>query len=188
MQGKEKFSAQAKREMMELARAALEAAVRGQKLPKAGEVSAELELQRGIFVTLKNRGMLRGCLGRFEADTPLKVLVPQMTAASTTEDPRFLSNPITPEELPGIEIKISVLSPRHKVDSPEEVQVGEHGIYITAGFSSGCYLPEVATEYNMSREEFLTSCCRDKAGLPPEAWKSPKTEVYVFTTQSIGEE
>jgi AMMECR1 domain-containing protein len=40
----------------------------------------------------------------------------------------------------------------------------------------------------MSREEFLSSCCRDKAGLPADAWKDPETEIMVFTTESFGED
>ncbi len=184
----QEFSPDARREMLELARAALEAAVKREKLPEVEPGSEALNLERGIFVTLKNREMLRGCLGRFVADTPLVRLVPEMTAASATQDPRFLGNPITPEELPEIDIKISVLSPLRKVSSPEEVRVGEHGIQVKQGWRSGCYLPEVATDYNMSREEFLTSCCRDKAGLPADAWQDPQTEIMVFTTESFGDD
>lgn len=194
----QEFPQEAREEMLELARAAVMAAIKGEKLPVAEPKNPQLELERGIFVTLKSRGMLRGCLGRFEADTPLKVLVPEMAAASATQDPRFFGNRITPEEVPGLAIKISVLSPLRKVSSPGEVKVGEHGIQVRArrasikgGFAtwkSGCYLPEVATDYDMSREEFLSSCCRDKAGLPADAWQDPETEILVFTTESFGED
>ncbi len=185
---KQEFPQEAREEMLGLARAAVMAAVTGEDIPEVQPRNPQLELERGIFVTLKSRGMLRGCLGRFEADTPLKVLVPEMSAASATQDPRFFGNRITPEEVPGLAIKISVLSPLRKVSSPGEVNVGEHGIQVRRGWKSGCYLPEVATDYNMSREEFLTSCCRDKAGLPADAWKDPETEILVFTTESFGED
>jgi AmmeMemoRadiSam system protein A len=185
---KQEFPPEAREEMLELARAAVMAAVTGEELPPAKPVNPELELKRGIFVTLKSKGMLRGCLGRFEADTPLKVLVPEMAAASATQDPRFFGNRITPEEVARLAVKISVLSPLRKVSSPKEVEVGEHGIQVRRGWHSGCYLPEVATDYNMSREEFLSSCCRDKAGLPADAWKDPETEILIFTTESFGED
>ena len=111
-----------------------------------------------------------------------------MAAASATQDPRFFGNRITPEEVAQLAIKISVLSPLRKVSSPDEVNVGEHGIQVRQGWRSGCYLPEVATDYNMSREEFLSSCCRDKAGMTADAWKDPNTEILVFTTESFGED
>ena len=174
--------------MLELARAAVMAAVRGEDPPVVEPGSESLSLERGIFVTLKNGGVLRGCLGRFEADTPLHALVPEMAAATATQDPRFFGNRITPEEVPELSIKISVLSPLRRVSSPDEVQVGEHGIQVRRDWRSGCYLPEVATDYNMSREEFLSSCCADKAGLPADAWKDPQTEIMVFTTESFGED
>ena len=185
---KQEFSPEARREILELARAALEAAVNREEPPAAEPGSEALNLERGIFVTLKNSGMLRGCLGRFSADVPLWKLVPEMTAASATQDPRFFNNPITPQELLGISINISVLSPLREVSSPEEVRVGEHGIQVTQGWHSGCYLPEVATDHDMSKEEFLSSCCRDKAGLPADAWKNPETKIMVFTTESFGDD
>jgi len=186
MAEKQEFPPEAREEMLEIARAAVMAAVRGGEPAKVEPKNPQLNLERGIFVTLKNGGMLRGCLGRFEADIPLARLVPEMAAATATQDPRFFGNRITPEEVPGLAIKISVLSPLRKVDSPDEVQVGEHGIQVSRGWRSGCYLPEVATDHNMSREDFLSSCCRDKAGLPADAWKNPETEIMVFTTESFG--
>jgi AmmeMemoRadiSam system protein A len=188
MAEKQEFPPEARREMLELAHAAVEAAVKGEGTPQTQAKSPELALERGIFVTLRNGAMLRGCLGRFEADVPLATLVPDMAGATARQDPRFFGNPITSEELPEIDIKISVLSPLRKVSSADEVQVGEHGIQVRQGWRSGCYLPEVATDYNMSREEFLSSCCADKAGLPADAWKSPETEILVFTTESFGDE
>jgi AmmeMemoRadiSam system protein A len=185
---KGELSPEAREEILELARAAVLAAAKGEELPKAEPGNPELNLERGIFVTLKNKGVLRGCLGRFEADTPLATLVPEMAAATATQDPRFFGNQITPEEVPRLSIKISVLSPLRRVSSPDEVQVGEHGIQVKQGWRSGCYLPEVATDYDMSREEFLSSCCRDKAGLPADAWRDPQTEILVFTTESFGED
>jgi AmmeMemoRadiSam system protein A len=188
MAEKQEFPPDARKEMLELARAAVQAAVKGEKPPEVQPKNPELNLERGIFVTLKNKGVLRGCLGHFESDIPLSTFVPEMAAATATQDPRFFGNQITPEEVPELSIKISVLSPLRRVSSPEEVQVGEHGIQVKQDWRSGCYLPEVATDYDMSREEFLSSCCRDKAGLPADAWKDPETEILVFTTESFGED
>ncbi|NQT20411.1 MAG: AMMECR1 domain-containing protein, partial [Planctomycetes bacterium] len=34
----------------------------------------------------------------------------------------------------------------------------------------------------------LSSCCANKAGLSPDAWKDPDTEVYIYSAQVFGEE
>jgi len=182
------ISESAQKELLQIARQAVESAVRGKRATRITSKNPELQQNLGVFVTLTNRGNLRGCIGRFDSDRPLYETVAEMAVASAAEDSRFFCDPITPKELPQLRIKISILSPRKRVKSPDEVIIGKHGIYITRGWQSGCYLPEVATDYNMTREEFLSGCCEGKAGLPPDAWKDPKTEIHVFTTQSFGEE
>ena len=47
-------------------------------------------------------------------------------------------------------------------------------------------MPQVATETGWSKEEFLSYCCAHKAGLAPDAWKDPETEVYLFTAEAFG--
>ena len=59
-------------------------------------------------------------------------------------------------------IEISVLSPREKIDDPLAIELGVHGIYVQKGGRSGCFLPQVATEHNMSKEQFLSECCAGK--------------------------
>jgi AmmeMemoRadiSam system protein A len=181
------ISESAQKELLQIARQGVESAVRGKRPPRVTSKNPELQQNLGVFVTLTNGANLRGCIGRFDSDKPLYETVSEMAVASATQDSRFFYNPITPKELPQLTIKISILSPRKRVKSPDDVVVGKHGIYISRGWQSGCYLPEVATDYNMTKEEFLSSCCEGKAGLPPDAWKDPKTEIYVFTTHSFGE-
>jgi uncharacterized protein (TIGR00296 family) len=74
-----------------------------------------------------------------------------------------------------------------KVASADEVKIPGHGVVIRRGFSSGVYLPQVATETGWSKEEFLSSLCAHKAGLPPNAWRDPATDLYVFTAEVFGE-
>ncbi|RPJ38229.1 MAG: AMMECR1 domain-containing protein, partial [Planctomycetaceae bacterium] len=101
-------------------------------------------------------------------------------------DPRFLTNPITFSEVNKLEIEISVLSPLQRTDNPLNLELGTHGIYIKRGYACGCFLPQVADETGWSKEEFLSQCCSHKAGLAPDAWKDPKTEVYLFTAEVFG--
>ena len=110
-----------------------------------------------------------------------------MAVAAATEDPRFISAPITPEEVKDLNIEISVLSPLEKIENPLDIELGKHGIHIKKGYRSGCFLPQVATETGWSKEEFLSRCASMKAGLPDSAWKEPDTEVYVFTAEIVDE-
>lgn len=140
----------------------------------------------GCFVTIKNRGRLRGCIGTFQADTPLLETVERM-AESATKDPRFVFDRITPSELKHLVIEISVLSPLEKTDNPLSLELGKHGIYIRRSARAGCFLPQVATELGWSKEQFLSHCCADKIGLQPDAWKEPDTEVLLFTAEVFQE-
>lgn len=176
-----------RKRLIEIARRSVTAAVQGGELPAVRETDPELTGKQGCFVTLKNGEMLRGCLGNFVSDIPLYRLVNNMARASATEDPRFFSSPITPQELPELEIEISVLSPLKKIADPLDLELGVHGIYIRRGSASGCFLPQVATETGWSKEEFLRYCCSHKAGLAPDAWREPGTEVYIFTAEIINE-
>jgi len=178
-----------RRTLLDLARRAVEAAVRGERAPVVGMAACEGELgrQRGCFVTLTNGGRLRGCTGMLSARQPLANAVVAMAQAAV-EDPRFTHNPITPAELPDLAIGVSVLSELELTRRPDELRVGEHGIYIVRGGRSGCFLPEVAPEQGWNVTEFLSCCCTHKAGLPADAWKDPGTKVYLFTSEKFSEE
>jgi len=177
------------KKLLQIAREAVAAAVTGATQKDVKVDDAELQIRAGCFVTLTNKGRLRGCLGNFTSGIPLYRLVQRMAAASATQDFRFAHDRITPEELPEVHVEISVLSPMRRIQDPmKEVVLGKHGIYIKRGGRSGTYLPQVATEFHMTKEKFLSSCCSSKAGLPADAWKEKDTEVYVYTAQVFHEE
>jgi AmmeMemoRadiSam system protein A len=182
------LSTDSRKRLLEIARQSVEAAVRSQPPPTFAETEPELQVHAGAFVTLKSSGRLRGCLGQFMSDQPLWQLIAVMARSSATEDPRFLHDRIAPDELPDVHIEISVLSPMEKIDDPLDIELGVHGIYVTGRGRSGTYLPQVATEHHMSKEQFLSSCCSGKAGLPPDAWRTGEAEVYVYTAEVFGEE
>jgi uncharacterized protein len=146
----------------------------------------DLDSHLGCFVTIKNGDQLRGCIGQFIADKPLVNMVVEMAKASATGDPRFFGDPVTADELASLDIEISVLSPLKKTTDPLSLRLGVDGIYIKRGYSSGCFLPQVVTETGWTKEEFLSYCCSHKAGLPADAWKDPKTEVFLFTAEVFG--
>jgi uncharacterized protein len=175
-----------KRVLLEVARRIVQQSVRGEPISVFETQDPLFKERRGCFVTLHNAGVLRGCIGHFEPQKSLLETVCEM-AVEATKDSRFRSNPIRQNELQNIDIEISVLSPLKKTDNPLNLELGVHGIYIRQGWTSGCFLPQVATETGWSKEEFLGYCCSHKAGLPYDAWKSPKTEVFLFTAEIFGE-
>ncbi len=139
----------------------------------------------GAFVTLRKRGELRGCIGNMAATGPLYLTVRDMAIAAATEDPRFPS--VRLEEMDDIDIEISALSPMRKIDDPDGIEMGRHGVMVRMGFRSGVYLPQVADETGWNREQFMNSLCAHKAGIPADAWKTGACEIYVFTAEVFGE-
>jgi len=172
--------------LLKVARDTVEAVISGEPTETPQSDDPELNAPCGCFVTLKNHGRLRGCIGQFISESPLIELVGQMAKASATGDPRFFADPITAGELDQLDVEVSVLSPLQRTDEPLSLRLGIDGIYIKRGHTSGCFLPQVATETGWSKEEFLTYCCAHKAGLSPDAWREPETEVYLFTADVFG--
>ena len=174
--------------LLKVARQTVEAVIAGGSVPEPESDDPEMNAHCGCFVTLKNHGRLRGCIGQFTSDKPLIELVVEMAKASATGDPRFFANPITPRELDELDVEISVLSPLQRTEDPLSLRLGVDGIYIKKGCASGCFLPQVAEETGWSKEEFLSYCCAHKAGLPADAWQDKDTEVYFFTAEVFSSE
>lgn len=173
-----KLTAEEKELLHRIARESIEAKFRHEKVRKDYELSPTLKEPRGAFVTLNKHGQLRGCIGHIIAHYPLAETISQMAVAAAFQDPRFPS--VTEDELKDLDIEISVLTPLRKITDVGEIKVGEHGIYIKKGVYSGLLLPQVATEYGWDRNTFLEHTCM-KAGLPSDAWKDGKAEIYIFS-------
>jgi uncharacterized protein len=170
--------------LIEIAREAIVAAVSTGEVPDAEVTAGSLLEPQGCFVTIKQGGSLRGCIGNLTTDKPLYQLVQQMAVSAATRDPRFY--PMKEEDLADFNLEISVLSPLTKITSPEEVEVGVHGLYLEKNFSRGVLLPQVAIEQGWNRETFLNQTAL-KAGLKRDDWKEG-ADLYVFTAQVFGEE
>jgi MEMO1 family protein len=138
---------------------------------------------RGVFVTLKKRGNLRGCIGRMVPDRPLATLVGAMALQAAFEDPRF--RPVTAQELSDLEIEISVLTPMKPVPGPEAIVVGRDGVLLQKGGRSAVFLPQVAPEQGWGRDEMLDNLSQ-KAGLSASAWREG-TQFSTFQALVFGE-
>lgn len=139
----------------------------------------------GAFVTLRKHEELRGCIGLFEPDFPLYQVLQKMAIAAAIEDTRFAS--VTKEELPEIKIEVSVMTPKVKIGDWRNIILGRHGVVIKNGLRSGTFLPQVAIETGWSLEEFLEQLCSQKAGLSPNCYLDPQTEIYTFEAQVFSE-
>ncbi len=170
--------------LLKLARETIETQLKYHRNPETKPISPKVQEKFGVFVTLHKFGELRGCIGYVEGIKPLYQAVMDMAKAAAFEDPRF--PPVELSEVPDLDIEISVLSPLKKIESIDEIVIGKHGLIMQRGFHRGLLLPQVATEWNWNREEFLRQTCL-KAGLPPDAWKDPETEIYIFSAEIFSE-
>ena len=171
--------------LMQIARGSVETAVRERKTYLVGAVVfPRLQEARGAFVTLKEHGELRGCIGYI---TPIKSLaetVRDVAAYAALEDSRF--TPVTTQELPLLEYEISVMSPLRRVLNIKEIKVGKHGLIMKQGDIEGILLPQVPVEEHWDRDTFLAETCL-KAGLPRDAWKDDDTDIFMFTALVFGQ-
>lgn len=175
---------QEKQVLLAIARQAIQHAVKtdGDYIEPREEKA--LNQRNGCFVTIKQDGKLRGCIGNFQSELPLFKEVAMMARASATKDPRFY--PMNSTDLENFTLEISVLSPLHKIENVDEIVVGKHGIYIEKSFYRGVLLPQVASEHGWDRDTFLRQTCI-KAGLPTDAWQAEDAEIYIFSAQIFGE-
>ena len=107
-----------------------------------------------------------------------------MAVAAATQDPRF--TPLTKSELNMVDIEITILSPLEKISGPDDITIGQHGIYLEHGINRGVLLPQVATEHHWDALTFLRQTC-NKAGLSADMWQAPDTEIYRFNGKIIAE-
>ena len=169
-----------KRMLKEIAMTSIKDSLNGRGIAVANSslftLHSSLKQKCGAFVSLHKHGRLRGCIGHFGEDVPLHEIVAEMARAAAFEDPRFM--PVTADELADIDIEISVLTPMRRIQSLDEFELHRHGIYIRKGYRSGTYLPQVADEVNWTKEEFVSHCAQDKAGIGWDGWKD--AELYVY--------
>jgi AmmeMemoRadiSam system protein A len=171
-----------------LALARIAVSVAAGALP-AGRLEAELkraplpEGRAAAFVTLEERGKLRGCMGVLDPETPAWASVVQAAGWAARDDPRFPSLGV--DELAAVRIEISILGPLVALEDPLGYRLGTDGVIVRRHGRRGLLLPEVADMRGMDRVAMLETCCR-KAGLPAGAWRDTESEVLAFRTARFG--
>ncbi len=151
---------------------------RSPRWPVAGSA---LSFARGAFVTLRTGkgagAALRGCIGRMNAKESVVRTVREMAVAAAFEDPRF--PPVERAEFAGISVEVTVLGPMRQVEKVSEIEIGRHGVYLSKGWHSAVFLPQVAVEQGWGLDELLVNLCY-KAGLSSTSWKDNDARFQVF--------
>ena len=164
------------RTAVKLARKTIESFLSEERLSEPQELGFKLSPvfgeKRGVFVTLTENGLLRGCIGHPFPDSTLEEAIIDSAISAATRDPRF--PPVGEDELDDIIVEVTVLTPPEKINAPPKelpncIEIGRHGLIVKQGYCQGLLLPQVAPENNMDSIDFLSHTCL-KAGLSPDAW------------------
>jgi len=182
----EMLSESQRKRLLDIARQSINDYLSSGKRADFKESDEALNLKRGAFVTLREKGSLRGCIGSFTSSEPLYKVIAQMAVEAATGDPRFKS--VAKEEMKDIDIEISVLTEPQLISDWQKIRLGIDGVIIKRGFASGVFLPQVATETGWDLDTFLGELCWQKAGLSRDAYKDPKTQIYTFQAYVFSEE
>jgi len=169
--------------LLKEARFTIEQALAGKEPPAGLETDPWLNLPGAAFVTLTVNGALRGCIGTVEPVLTLMDAIRYGAYSAAFRDHRFA--PVTAEELEKIKIEVSLLS-RMSPAKAADIIPGRHGVVVVNGDKSGLFLPQV-WEQIPGKEDFLGELCEQKAGLPRDCWKDPKTEINTFTVDAFKE-
>ena len=188
---KDKLTTEEKQTLLGLARQALEAGVRGQKLPPLDHQSLPLRLQDdgATFVTLTINGNLRGCIGALEPYLPLAEDVREHAIAAALQDYRFPN--VQPEELSQIEIEVSRLTPPVPLAyiSPEDLlsklRPGIDGVVLRDGARRATFLPQVWEKVS-DPADFLDHLCY-KMGAASDLWRKKHLDVLVYQVEEFHE-
>jgi AmmeMemoRadiSam system protein A len=162
-----------------------------EKLPLVmDEYSPILQENGACFITLKKKGVLRGCVGSIEVVQPLIQDVRDRAVAAAFQDYRF--PPLTLPELDEIRIEISRLTQPCKLnyedaeDLINKLRPQIDGVILRYQTRRATFLPQV-WEQLPSPELFLNRLCV-KMGLDQSAWRSVKLQVETYQVEKFQEE
>jgi hypothetical protein len=150
-------------ELHQIAQTVIERKSRGESVPTFSPSSEKLKEGRGAFVCVYKKGMLRGCIGSLEGDTPLYRTVEEMAQAAAFRDPRF--RPVTPDELPYLNLEISVLTPLQKTRNFHSERLPFRASAASGGYRKGLGPHDISTG-NLQESRITDGClerkrCRD---------------------------
>lgn len=150
--------------LVRLAREALETYLKdGRIISVPPDLSPEFRRARGVFVSLKKNGQLRGCIGTVE---PASDSVAEETISNALEaglkDPRF--NPVEKNELAEITYSVDVLEPPEPAASLAQLDPRTYGVIVKSGRRKGLLLPDLE---GVDTSEKQVEIAKEKAGIRP---------------------
>ncbi|MEY4099565.1 MAG: hypothetical protein RL300_736, partial [Pseudomonadota bacterium] len=160
--------------LLQVARAAISNTLgQSMALPDLGGQTADVLHAHGAsFVTLKQQGELRGCIGSLQAHRPLLADIQANAIAAALHDPRFA--PLTLLELDVTTVEVSVISAMQPLPFESEshalaqLRPGVDGVVFEFGRYRSTFLPQV-WEQLPDAAEFMAHL-KQKAGLDPNFW------------------
>ena len=158
-------------ELVALAKKSIEAFVRnGKELSPPKELTPEMTVKSGVFVSLKKKRNLRGCIGTFMPCTEnVAHEIIKNAISAATQDPRF--EPVTEEELDELEYSVDVLSPPEKVSEISELDPKKYGVIVVHGSRKGLLLPDLDGVDSVEEQLRIAKM---------KAWINPDEKVEIF--------
>ena len=172
-----------RRRILGFVRGVISAACAGGGEPETPDIPCLAE-KGACFVTLRENGEIRGCIGTLE---PFEILADNLRRNAENaafSDPAF--PPLDADELAFTTIEVSVLAAPRRLAAPEEADLERDGLLIVAGNRRAVFLPQVIREQRWSLSEAWENLAH-KAGLASGAWREKSTELYAFGVESFGE-
>jgi len=177
------FTSEERRRILGFVRAVISCACGGGKDPEAPDIPRLAE-KGACFVTLREGGAVRGCIGSVEAFETLADNLRRNAENAAFADPAF--PPLEADELNFVTVELSILSAPRRLKSAEDAEPGHDGLLLKNGPRRAVFLPRVIAEQRWDLADAWTNLAR-KAGLPPEAWRDPAAELYAFGCESFSE-
>jgi len=158
-------------ELVALAKKSVEAFVRNKKeLPQPKELTPEMTAKAGVFVCLKKKRNLRGCIGTFMPCTEnVAHEIIKNAISAATQDPRF--GPVTEDELDELDYSVDVLSPPEKVSDISELDPKKYGVIVVHGSRKGLLLPDLDGVDSVEEQLRIAKM---------KAWINPDKKVELF--------
>jgi len=140
-----------------------------------GEISPDMEKRAGVFVSLKKRGKLRGCIGTIKpTQDNLASEITNNAISAATRDPRFA--PVIAEEVDELDINVDVMGEPEKITGPQQLDVQKYGVIVEKGWRSGLLLPDLE---GIDSVEKQIDVARRKAGIG----RNEEVELYRFKVE-----
>ena len=150
--------------LVELARKSIEAYVReGTKISLPDPLPPEMSAKAGVFVCVKKRGELRGCIGTYlPACDSIGAEIIMNAISAATRDPRF--HPVQEEELGELTYSVDILSCPEKVEDVSDLDAKRYGVIVLSGSRRGLLLPDLE---GVDTPEQQLQIAKMKAGILP---------------------